>query len=400
MFLSRPILSFLLFCILIIPFRSVAGPYKLSQEAKISLITCGPWQGELYSAFGHSAIRVSDPALGIDWSFNYGTFDFNQPNFYLNFARGRNFYMLSVQEYPMFRDYYIRYNRYIHEQELNLDSAERQQLFDYLWNNALPENRSYRYDYFYDNCSTKPRDVVEAVFGERVRFKDFSIPKPITIRHLTDLYLVHQPWGDLGIDICLGLPMDKIADSRIHHFLPDYLEKGFDHAIIIDGSVEKPLVKEKRIVYQAEPEASTFAITHPLVIFGLLLALIIGVSIFDLRMFELSRWLDLILFNVTGILGLLLVLLWLATDHRAAAWNFNLLWAMPLNLMLPFLHSVKVRTRYFFLMTILTILVLVSWPYLPQELNLMLFPVVLGLLFRYYINFRLLSRVKIETHEV
>lgn len=396
MFLIRSIFSFLTLFILIIPFPGEANPYQLSQEAKISLITCGPWQGELYSAFGHSAIRVSDSGLGIDWSFNYGTFDFNQPNFYLNFARGRNFYMLSVQEYPAFRDYYIRNNRYIHEQELNLDSADRQQLFDYLWNNALPENRSYRYDYFYNNCSTKPRDVVESVFGERVRFNDFSIPKPVTIRQLTDLYLVHQPWGDLGIDICLGLPMDKIANTRIHHFLPDYLEVGFDHATINNGSAEKPLVKEKRIIFQAEPESNPFTITHPLVIFSLLLALIIGVSGYDLRKFELSRWLDLILFNTTGLLGLLLVLMWFATDHQAAAWNFNLLWAMPINLALPFMRSVKLRSSYFIFMTILTLVVLVSWPYLPQELNLMLFPVVLGLLFRYYINFRLLSRVKIE----
>ena len=396
MFLNRAVFSFLVLFILCNPFRSTAAPYQLSPEAKISLITCGPWQGELYSAFGHSAIRVSDSALGIDWSFNYGTFDFNQPNFYLNFARGRNFYMLSVQEYPVFRDYYIRYNRYIHEQELNLDSADRQQLFDYLWNNALPENRSYRYDYFYDNCSTKPRDVIETVFGERVRFNNFPIPSPITIRQLTDLYLVHQPWGDLGIDICLGLPMDKSADARVHMFLPDYLEKGFDHASIFNGTVEKPLVKEKSMIYQSDPETHPFQITHPLVVFGMLLLIIIGICVYDIRRFEISRWMDLILFNVTGLLGLLLVLLWFATDHRAAAWNFNLLWAMPLNLVLPFLKTVRLRARYFIFMTILTLLLLISWPYLPQELNLMLFPVVLGLLFRYYVNFRLLSRVKIQ----
>lgn len=376
--------------------RGTTPPYLLTGDSKISLITCGPWQGELYSAFGHSAIRVADEQLGIDWSFNYGTFDFNQPNFYLNFARGRNFYMLSVQEYPDFRDYYIRHNRYVHEQILNLDSAEKQNLFEFLWNNAQPENRSYRYDYFYDNCSTKPRDVIKAVFGEQVQFKPFPVPEPKTIRQLTDQYLVHQPWGDLGIDICLGLPMDREADHTIHMFLPDFLETGFDYATIRKDSAELPLVKEKSIVFAGIQEEYPFSLTHPLVIFGALLVLITGFSVYDLRRFEISRWLDRILFYGTGLLGLFLVVLWFGTDHKAAALNFNLLWAMPLNLALPFMRSVITRRRYFMFMLLLTVGVLMSWPYLPQELNLMLFPVVLGLLFRYYINFKLLSVVKIQ----
>ena len=379
-------------------FTSVlAAPYRLSADARISLITCGPWQGELYSAFGHSAIRVADTQLGIDWSFNYGTFDFNQPNFYLNFARGRNFYMLSVQDYPAFRDFYIRDNRYIHEQELNLDSADRQKLFDYLWNNALPENKSYRYDYFYDNCSTKPRDVIKSVFGEQVTFNSFAITAPKTIRQLTDQYLVHQPWGDLGIDICLGLPMDKEADYMIHMFLPDFLEKGFDHASIRKGDQDLPLVKEKQVVFAGTPEKHPFKLTHPIIIFGGLLMIILAISYYDLRRFEISRWLDFILFYSTGVLGLLLAALWFATDHKAAAWNLNLLWAMPINLALPFMRSMKIRKWYFLVMLSLTLVLLITWPYLPQELNLMLFPVVLGLLFRYYVNFRLLSRVKIQT---
>ena len=393
--MTRFLLS-LLFIVFISGVGSAAvAPYRLSGDAKISLITCGPWQTELYSAFGHSAIRVADEQLGIDWSFNYGTFDFNQPNFYLNFARGRNFYMLSVQEYPDFRDFYIRSNRYIHEQILNLDSAEKQKLFEYLWNNALPENKSYRYDYFYDNCSTRPRDVVKAVFGKQVNFKAFPIPEPKTIRQLTDQYLAHQPWGDLGIDICLGLPMDRQADHNIHMFLPDFLETGFDYATIRKDSVELPLVKEKNIVFTGSAEEYPFSFTHPPVIFGLLLVLIIAFSVYDLRRFEISRWLDLVLFYGTGLLGLFLLTLWFGTDHKAAALNFNLFWAMPLNLALPFMRSVTTRRRYFLIMTLLTLVLLVSWPYLPQELNLMLIPVVLGLLFRYYINFRLLSAVKI-----
>ena len=363
-----------------------AQPLHLSSQARVSLITCGPWQGELYSAFGHSAIRVYDPILQIDVAFNYGTFDFNQPNFYLNFARGRNLYMLSVQDYPLFRDHYISYNRYIHEQVLNLDGIRKDRLFDFLRDNALPENRGYYYDYFYDNCSTRPRDVMKQVFGDSVIFNE-NPPylQGHSIRGLTELYLQHQPWGDLGIDICLGLPMDKEASALDYMFLPDYLETGFDLAQIRTMEGLQPLVLEKNLVYEAHPEVYPYSLTHPWVIFGLLLLLTVWVTAWHVSKWEL--WLDRILFTVTGSIGLLLVLLWFATDHRAAAWNFNLLWAMPLNLTIPFLNE-SLRRKYFLSMSILSAVLLLSWAFLPQQLNIFLVPVVISLLLRYWKNFR------------
>ena len=365
---------------------AIAQPLHLSQQARVSLITCGPWQGELYSAFGHSAIRVYDPQLQIDVAFNYGTFDFNQPNFYLNFARGRNLYMLSVQDYQLFRNYYVSYNRYIHEQVLNLDAARKDRLFDFLRNNALPENKGYYYDYFYDNCSTRPRDVMKQVFGDSVLFNpDPPYLQGLTIRDLTDLYLNQQPWGDLGIDICLGLPMDKVATAADYMFLPDYLETGFDLARIQTAEGLQPLVHEKTVVYEAQPEEYSFPVTHPWVVFGLLLMVTFWVTL--RKIVNAEKWLDRILFNITGILGLLLVLLWFVTDHKAAAWNFNLLWAMPLNLAIPLLRE-EHRRKYFLGMTILSAGQIVSWAFLPQELNVYLIPVVLAMLIRYWSGWR------------
>src|SRR5690349_358568 len=119
----------------------IPGTPILSRDAEISVITIGPWQGELYSAFGHSAFRVFDPALGMDDFYNYGVFSFNQPNFYINFARGHLNYQLGVDPYPLYRDYYAGHqNRYIHEQIINLDSAQKQTVFDYLFWNMQPEN--------------------------------------------------------------------------------------------------------------------------------------------------------------------------------------------------------------------------------------------------------------------
>ena len=216
------------------------GKAQLSEQANISVLTCGPYD-ELYSAFGHSAFRIHDPVNNINVVCNYGTFDFNQPNFYLNFARGNNLYKLSIQDYQRFEDLYIYENRFIHEQVLNLTSEQKQKLFAYLQWNSKPENASYYYDYFYDNCSTKIRDVLVEALGKDVIFDESHITTDYTIRELTDFYLKKLPWGDLGIDIGLGLPMDKKAAPLEYMFLPDYVESAFDHASIVqNGSNSSP----------------------------------------------------------------------------------------------------------------------------------------------------------------
>lgn len=138
----------------------------LTNKAEISIITCGPDPNELYSAFGHSAVRVKDPANGIDYAFNYGVFDFDQPNFYLNFARGRNYYMLAVYNYSDFERAYKRDGRFIHEQVLQLTTFQRDKIFNFLMWNAQPENRTYRYDYYHDNCATRIRDILIKQLGE------------------------------------------------------------------------------------------------------------------------------------------------------------------------------------------------------------------------------------------
>src|SRR5258706_16163334 len=226
----------------------------LSGQSQISLITFGPDQGEFYEAFGHSAVRVMDPARGIDYAYNYGVFSFNQPNFYLNFTRGHLYYQLGVYPYPDFRDAYISANRFVHEQVLQLSPGQKQKIVDYLEWNALPENKMYNYDYFFNNCSSRIRDVFADVLKDEIRFDGSYIKTDYTIRQLTDLYLDQQPWGDLGIDIGLGSTIDRKATPYEHMFLPDYLESGFDHAFINVGGTSSSLVKEKTVIYQALPE--------------------------------------------------------------------------------------------------------------------------------------------------
>ncbi|QOI96337.1 MAG: DUF4105 domain-containing protein [Flammeovirgaceae bacterium] len=365
---------------------SAGAQITLSERATISVITCGPGQNELYSAFGHSAFRVNDPGNGFDYAFNYGVFDFNQPNFYLNFARGHNYYKLAVQDYKRFEYFYIYYNRYVHEQVLNLTAWQKQRLFDYLQWNAQPENQSYLYDYFYDNCATKLPEIVTKVFGDSVTFNDSHITTRYSIRQLTDLYLQWQPWGDLGIDICLGLPMDKRATPFEYMFLPDFVEAGFDNATI-NG---QPLVKQKIIVYEAQSENLSNGLFTPRNVFTALAVLIMALSVWDYRRKKPLNWLDAMLFGITGLIGLLLLLLWTATDHKAAANNLNMLWALPTHLLAAFaLFKPRKWVRIYFLITvILNGLLITFWWWLPQQLHYALIPLVLALAARAFVRYR------------
>lgn len=372
------------FLIIILISLSAAAQITLSDRAEISVITCGPGQNELYSAFGHSAFRVNDPVNGFDYAFNYGVFDFNQPNFYLNFARGHNYYKLAVQDYKRFEYFYIYYNRYVHEQVLNLTAWQKQRLFDYLQWNAQPENQSYLYDYFYDNCATKLPEIITKVFGDSVVFNDSHITTGYTFRQLTDLYLQWQPWGDLGIDICLGLPMDKRATPYEYMFLPDYVEAGFDNATI-NG---KPLVKQKNMVYESLPEDFATGLFTPLTVFIVLAVFSVGLSAWDFKRKKTSAWFDATLFGVTGAIGLLLLLLWTATDHKAAANNLSILWALPTHLVIAFalFKPRKWLKRYFSIVVILNLLLLITWAWLPQQLHVALIPVVIAITVRSWIQ--------------
>ena len=358
------------------------GQQPFSDSAQISVLTLGPYQGELYSAFGHSAIRVHDPVSGRDLAFNYGVFDFDQPNFYLNFTRGHLLYKLGYYDYDLFRDYYISHNRFVHEQVLDLTREQKQKVIDYLIWNIQPENINYLYDYFYNNCATKVRDVLVEVFGDSIKFDGSYATPDYTVRDLTHAYLSQQPWGELGIEICLGQPMDKKLTVYEYMFIPDYVESGFNHATL-NG---KPIVKETIPVYEAKPEESSFSIFHPWIVFGLFLVITLGITYRDWKRKQLTKWFDVVVFSIIGWLGLLLSILWVATDHRAAANNFNLLWAFPLHAVAaPMLFRVKYYEfvkKYFTVTGIVLTATLGLWFVLPQQLNVFLIPFVTALTVR------------------
>ncbi len=360
---------------------------QLSSEAYISLLTCSPGK-ELYEAFGHSALRVFDPVNKIDFTYNYGTFDFDQPGFYSNYAKGRPVFMLSVSHTRYFINAYVLDNRSVFQDILNLTPEQNQKLFELLEENYEPENRNYRYDYIYDNCSTRLHDMLVKVLNGNVVFDSSHIHPSYSFRGLMDLYLKNQPWGDLAIDLALGSEIDAQAKPYRYMFLPDFLQSGFKNAKIRTGDSLLPLVKNSTVVFKAESEETRKSFFTPAVIFCFPFFLFLLKTFFDFRKQKISFAADVIFFFMVGLTGVLLAYISFFSDHHAKG-NYNLLWAMPAHLpfalLLPFKKMKWVRF-YFLAAAILAVGVLAGgFTFLPQQMHGAIIPLILTVAMRAFV---------------
>ena len=352
---------------------------NLSPSAEISLITCGPGE-DLYATFGHSAIHISDSQKGIDRVYNYGTFDFNTPNFYLKFARGKLNYMLSVSTLDRFLRVYQFEQRWVYRQKINLTADEKARLYAYLENNARPENRDYKYDFFYDNCSTRLRDALEEVLGEKLIYPDNTQPEKMSFREMIDLYLTRHPWSDLGIDLALGLPCDREASWRQQMFLPDYLMKNLSDVGIKNSNGIEPLLGKG--IYILAPAEQIKTEPHGIMWIFWTLFIVSGVSAVFVKA-RYFRWFDVILFAIAGLLGIFIVLLWFATDHSATKWNFNLLWALPTWLWgAVLLIRGTPSGKFFKIHAAIMFAILIFWIAIPQDFHQAVVPLTLALMMR------------------
>ena len=370
---------------------------KLSSRAEIIVITAGPGQTELFTAFGHSAFRVFDPENGIDSVYNYGTFDYDQPNFYLNFAKGHLNYKLSRYHYQRFKTTYIYFNRFIYEQVLNINQSQKQRLFDFLEHNNLPENQYYMYDYFYDNCSSRIRDVLISVFGDDLTFDHSYLKVDYNFRELVDIYNKEQPWGNLAIDICLGLPMDKRLESDEYMFLPDYIFEAFSHASLKNDSATAPLVKRTITTYESLPAPSMASKITPVIAFWAFFILMAVITFLGWKKSIYKKGIDIGFFSLIGIFGWLFFLLWVATDH-ASAYNHNLLWAVPVHFPIALLllkrNPPNWLRKYFMVVMVLMLVILLLWYLWPQQLHHSLIPIIFALSLRSWYAFRNIQPVK------
>jgi hypothetical protein len=382
---------FLLLCIVTAQGQS----YPFSEDTRISVLTMGPGP-DLAEKFGHSAFRINDPVSGIDVIYNYGVFDFEAPNFLLNFAKGKMIYKLDTGKYALYKNYYASQGRWMKEQVLNLSQEEMIVVATYLQNNAKPENSTYLYDFFYDNCATKMRDVLEISLRDDLTVSDAYVPEQFTFRQLIQQKLNANSWGSIGIDIALGSIIDRTATPSQHQFLPDYVYEATKEATINHNGVDVPLVlKENELLIKKEGLTDLSFLWSPLVIFSLIALFILYTTYKDNKQQTRSRFLDFTLLSITGLAGLLLFLLWTATDHTATANNYNMLWAFPLNLILGFALLKKSPPRwsrkYVFFLLVLFSLLSIHWISGVQVFAPTLIPLFIALILRYVYVWRFLK---------
>jgi len=353
---------------------------------RISLLTCTPGH-ELYSTFGHSALRVTDTTTGEDIIYNYGTFDFDDPGFYSKFVRGKLLYFVSIEEFENFLEGYKYEQRGITEQVLNLSCSEKQKLVAALRENAKEENKYYKYDFVYDNCTTRLRDIVFKNANGSTITKEIRPNGRTTFRNLIHEYLdkSYQYWSKLGIDILLAKPIDKNITNSEAMFLPDYLLKAFDSTTVSN----RKLVSQKKVILPPALGASKASLVPPFFLFTILFLLIAALTFFKALNGFFSVF-DFILFFVVGALGLLILFMWFGTDHQACRSNFNILWAFPLHFIVVFFIYQKWNwLRYYFLTnSIVLLILLVCWKWLPQEMNNSLLPIVALLVLRSFMRFK------------
>lgn len=356
----------------------------LSEKATISVITCGSGQ-DLYSSFGHSAFRVQDSTHGIDWVYNYGTFNFDTPNFYMKFARGKLLYSLSKQRFENFLYSYQLENRWVKEQILHLDPDTKTVLFEFLEQNNQPENRHYKYDFLFDNCSTKMPDILKTVLGDTMVFLPPSEFVPATFRSLIQENLRTNSWSSFGIDLALGSVIDRNATQREMMFLPNYVLRQFNHTELNGESL---VTRERTILDYKTLDGGNYFTTSPMFWFLLLLLFTITITIIDLKNGSRSQILDSFLYFISGLAGIVIFFLWFLTDHSATALNFNILWAFPLNLVASYFLAHKHNIpnwmpKYVLLQAGLLIIVIFLWIFQLQVFS----PILTIILFIYAIRY-------------
>lgn len=348
---------------------------------EVSLLTCSPGD-ELYSAFGHTAIRVNDMV------FNYGMFNFNTEGFYIKFVSGQTDYELGVEMMDGFERQYERRNRSVIEQKLNLTNEEKAALFNALIENTRPENKTYRYNFVFDNCATRPRVKIEECLKGAIKYdvKDENE----SYRKLIEKYVGEDSWIKFGIDILIGAEADKTASFFDRLFLPDELMNAFATARRDNG--ERLVTETKEIVSQDKDEDEDDDEDNGVTPLAVAVIAMTIISIASLLFPRKLKALDFILFLATGLLGVVITFLCFFSLHPLVGENYNLLWLNPVHLIIPLTIFIKKARKIlmatYALIALATAVAMSGYIYLPQEFNIAFLP------FMAIIAVRALSAIK------
>ena len=362
--------------------------YSNEQDAdrySISILTVSPGK-DLVDAFGHSGIRVIDRELNYDVVFNFGIYDFQAPDFYSNFVKGRPIYSLGINNYNRFINNYKNQNRGVVEHKILISNNKKDNVIRLLFENSKQENKFYIYDYFNDNCSTKVADLFIENFNDDFNNSETNLSKKSKHSYRSLIYqmIPRNSWGSLGIDICLGSVIDQHINYRQTFFLPSKFGKFLDTI----ESENSQILESKLVLESLETsEESVLNVTSPMFILFFISILIILITFRDFKNDKQTKVLDILLISITSMIGLLISYLWFFSDHSAASQNYNILWASPLNILLFIDLFVSKKRKwilgYLKFIFLMLLLMISHWILSVQTFNITLFSFIFALLIRY-----------------
>lgn len=341
----------------------------------VSLITCWPGS-EIYELYGHEAIRVRGE--GRDSIWNFGVFDFRQPNFIYRFVKGETDYICAGYPFEWFLPEYIQRGSKVVEQDLNLTAGEARNLLSALQKNALPENRTYRYNYVKDNCATRIRDMVENVTGGEGVYPDSVLYG--TFRNEMRAYNSRYPWYQFGIDLALGSGIDYPLTAREEMFVPIEMYRMLEDGRFADG---RAAVRDTRVLFEGVPDPTlppTPWWLTPLFWSWVFFAISLAISVSDVIRGKITRWFYSFWFLTLGLAGCVSAFLVFISSHEATSPNAFIIWINPLQLLFGFLLWWR-KGRWIclamsWLDIVATVSLLVVWPFQAQSANPAFFPLL------------------------
>jgi len=361
--------------------------YIPGKNSHFSLLTASPGIA-VYKQYGHTGIRFYDPDRPVDIVFNYGLFDFSSPNFIWRFITGKTDYVVATYSFYDFLLEYQMENRSVTEQVLNLTPKERYNLWDALMKNITPNNRVYRYNFFYKDCSTMPRDIIERSINGTVDYQWKGKYK--SLRDEVHSFTANYPWTQFGIDFALGAEADEDASLRVQQFAPDVLMESFSKAVIRNNSTGvRSLVIETLHPAKIDPDQVEKSKSYlgPILVMWVVFFIILFFTWLEIKNKKPNYLLNAILYTIAGIIGLLIAFLVFISEHPTTEVNYLLLWLHPLYLFyLPALMVPAFRKTPSFIFSAINVplqtFALSGALFLPQCLHPAAYPFLLALMLR------------------
>ncbi len=318
---------------------------SIMDSVEISLLTCSPHEA-IYSLYGHTAIRINDQRNGEDLAVNYGLFSFEKPHFVLRFLFGLTDYEMGIEPFEAFCRQYRYYGSSVTQQVLNLTNEEKWNIVKAVNINYMPENSVYRYNYFYDNCTTRAVDMLTTHLADAHVVFEGEHQKYPSFREMVHGCLPHHPWNRFGNDMLLGVKADCKTTLREHQFLPANAMDDFRHAMIVgqDGSNRPLVLREEIVVPEGTQDVWKDFPLSPKDVFLIVLAITVLITLLEAYTKKVLWGYDALLMILCGLAGIVLFLM-LFSQHPTVRVNLLLLLLNPLPLFFIWRMIRRVRKR-------------------------------------------------------